>query len=340
MKIYDNNGYLDFDRIASLPVNFIFIYGGRGGGKTYGALKWVIENGKRFIFTRRQAQEYEMVSKPESSPFKKLNSDKGWNIQIKSISKMLSGFYEDGEGAPIGYMSSLASVAHIRGMDFSDVDVWIYDECIPEPHVRTIKEEGQAFLNAYETFNRNRELQGAEPIKVFALANSNMLANPLFMELDLVTVAERMKKKNMNTWIDTGRGVALIDMFDSPISDEKAETAIYKLVNKNSEFYRMALENQFKDLDDSFGHVNSRNLTEYLPVVEIGEITLYKHKSRSGCFYCSTHHTGVCPQFRNSEIDRQRCLNRFTWIPDAYLSNKIEFESYLCEALFNKYLFC
>lgn len=335
MNYYLDNGYLNFDRIASLPVNFIFIYGARGVGKTFGALKYVKEHGIKFVFTRRQIQEYDIVSKTETSPFKKLNIAYDWNVEIKNITKNVSGFY-DGEGSPIGYMTALAAVAHIRGMDFSDCDWWIYDEFIPEAHVRPMKEEGQAFLNAYETFNRNRELEGKPPMKVVALANSNLLANPVFMELDLVMVAERMKRTGQNFFMDQSRGMAMLDPFDSPVAEEKEETALYKLVNKNSEFYKMAIENKFKDLDDA--SPRSRNLKEYIPVVRIGEITLYKHKSRRE-YYCSTHHTGVCPEFRNSEIDRERCLNRFSWIPSMYLGNHIDFESYLCEALFNKYLF-
>lgn len=336
MNLYDKNGYLNFDRIASLPVNFIFIYGGRGSGKTFGALKYVKEHGIKFIFTRRQIQEYDIVSQTETSPFKKLNDKYDWHVEVKKITKNVSGFYDDGQGSPIGYMTALAAVAHIRGMDFSDCDWWIYDEFIPEPHVRPMKEEGQAVLNAYETFCRNRELEGGRPMKLIALANANQLANPVFMELDLVTTAERMKRTGQNFWINNERGVALIDPFDSPVSEEKEETALYKLVNKNSEFYKMSIENKFRDLEEA--SPKSKSLKEYVPVVRIGEITLYKHKSRRE-YYCSTHHMGVCPEYRNSEIDRQRCLNRFEWIPEKYLSNHIEFESYLCEALFNKYLF-
>ena len=54
MKIYGENGYLDFPAImAAVRVPFLFIIGGRGTGKTYGAEKWAIESGKKFIFLRR-----------------------------------------------------------------------------------------------------------------------------------------------------------------------------------------------------------------------------------------------------------------------------------------------
>lgn len=337
MNIYDQNGYLNYDRISSIPVNFIFIVGGRGTGKTYGALKYVYEHGIKFMFSRRQRQEYETICKDEASPFKSINEDIHSDVRIRTINKNLSAFYDGEYPAPIGYLTSLMNIAALRGLDFSDCDWWIYDEFIPEPHVRPIKEEGQAVLNAYETFNRNRELKGKPPIKMIALSNSNMLACPLFIELNLVNVAEKMRRSGENFWMDKERGVAIIDPCDSPISGEKEETALYKLVNHDSEFYKMAIENRYRDLDDSAPV--SRNLKEYVPLVRVGEITLYKHKSARK-YYCCTHASGACPVYGTSEIQRDRLMKKFSWLPSMYLDNKIEFESYICEALFNKYIFC
>ena len=324
------------DRIASLPVPFIFIYGPRGTGKTYGALKDTYEKRLPFLYLRRQRQEYEAVAKDESSPFKSLNEDLNLSISVRSINKALSGFYEPDNGSPIGYLTSLVNVATLRGIDLSDVKRILYDEFIPEPHVRPIKEEGQAFLNAYETLNRNREIKGQEPIKVLALANSNYLANPIFMELELVSIAEKMRKSGENFRLLKDRGIALIDAYDSPIAEGKRETALYKLVNKDSEFYKMASENRFRDLDEAASM--SRPLKEYTPVVRIGEITLYRHKSERR-YYCSKHHSGVCPKFGFSSIEIERCMKKNPWITTAYLTNKIDFEDYISEALFNKYLF-
>ena len=337
MNLYDNNGYLNFSRISSIPANFVFIVGGRGTGKTYGALKYVWENKIKFMFSRRQRQEYDTISKNEASPFKSLNADLNINVNVRSINHNLSGFYDGESGLPIGYLTALVNISTLRGLDFSDCDWWIYDEFIPEPHVRPIKEEGQAVLNAYETFNRNRELQGRPPLKLIGLSNSNMLACPLFIELDLVNVVERLKKSGDNFWMDKARGVAVIYPWDSPLSEEKMETALYKLVNKESEFYQMAIENRFRDLDESAPV--SRNLREYTPVLRIGEISIYKPKNAQGKYYCTTHASGSCPEYGISEIQIDRCIKKYSWIPNLYLSNRIEFESYICEALFNKYLF-
>ena len=336
MNLYLKSGYIDWERLAKVPASFLFVYGGRGAGKTYGCLKYVLEHKIPFIFTRRQQQEYDMVCRDDTSPFKVLNEDLNLDIHVRTISKNVSGIYQGDSSLPIGYMTSLGAFAHIRGMDFSDVKWWIYDEFIPEPHVRPMKEEGQAWANAYETICRNRELKGEDPVKFVGLANTNNLANPLFVELELVGIVERLRKRGTNYFLIPDRGIALVDTVDSPISGEKKETALYKLMNKNSEYYRMSIENRFRDLDEA--KPVSRNLNEYRPVVEIAEITLYRHKHERK-FYCSMHHTGVCKTFTSSEIDKERCLRAFEWIPQMYLENKIEFETYMCEVLFNRYLF-
>ena len=51
--MYTEAGYIDFDYIMKDPNVFKFIIGGRGSGKTYGAIKWALDNGKTMMFMRR-----------------------------------------------------------------------------------------------------------------------------------------------------------------------------------------------------------------------------------------------------------------------------------------------
>ena len=54
MSIYLKNGYVDIERILNYRIPFNFIIGGRGTGKTYGALKYAYENDIRFMLMRRK----------------------------------------------------------------------------------------------------------------------------------------------------------------------------------------------------------------------------------------------------------------------------------------------
>lgn len=341
MNIYQNSGYIDIRRIMALDLPFNFIVGGRATGKTYTSLETVKADGIKFIYMRRTQSQADMINKQEFSPFKSLNDDHGWNIGTAALSKYNAGFYETQEtedggrcciGSPIGYTCALSTVSNMRGFDASDVQLLIYDEFIPEKHERPIKNEGAAFLNAYETINRNRELKGKPALQVLCLANANDLANPIFMELGIVRKAEQMRRKGQEISIDQQRGVGLFILDRSPISSAKQETALYKLA-RGSEFYRMSLSNDFAS--EEIGTIKPQPLSEYRPIVTVGEITIYKHKARR-TYYVSTHKTGTPPEFGTGDTDRTRFSRSYGWIWQEYLRNNIIFEEYLCEILLNK----
>lgn len=341
MKIYLESGYLDIHKILSLNLPFIFVVGGRGTGKTYGALQEVIEENIQFMYIRRTQSQADLINKPEFSPFKKLNTDKEWKIGTASISKYNSGFYrqvlgEDGAycnvGQPIGYTGALSTLSNMRGFDASDVELLIYDEFIPERHERPLKDEGSALLNAYETINRNRELQGERPLQLLCLANSNNLANPIFMELGLVRTAEQMKRKGQEVYMNKDKGILIINMESSKISEQKANTALYRLT-EGSDFSKMSIGNTFSK--EEIGRIASRPLKEYKPIVNIGEITIYQHKSKRE-LYVTSHKMGNPPTFTMGEMDKARFRKLYYWIWDYYLDNEIEFEEYLSEILLTK----
>lgn len=342
MNIYQENGYLDFRRLMSLNLPFNFIVGGRATGKTYTSLKVVKEDCIKFIYMRRTQTQADLINKPEFSPYKSVNMDNGWNVISKPISKYNSGFYDatdDSEelGEPIGYTAALSTISNIRGFDASDVEIGIYDEFIPEKHERPIKNEASALFNAYESINRNRELKGQKALQLFCLANANDMANPIFLELGLVKIAMNMKERSRKSgkeevYINRDRGVLLIVMEHSPISQKKADTALYRLTS-GSEFADMAINNNFSS--NEIGRIKSKPLKEYRPVVSIGEITVYTHKS-SRVYYVSTHRAGKCPIYGTGEADRARFRRAYTWLWEEYMDNNIEFEEYLCEILFTK----
>ena len=52
MKLYQESGYVNIAGILSLDVPFNFVVGGRGTGKTYTSLDYVVENDIKFMFMR------------------------------------------------------------------------------------------------------------------------------------------------------------------------------------------------------------------------------------------------------------------------------------------------
>lgn len=337
MKLYQDNGYVNIRGIIELGLPFNFVVGGRGTGKTYTALKTVKEDDIKFFFMRRTQAQADLINKPEFSPFKALNSDEGWNVTTRAISKYNAAFYnisdEQPEGTPIGFTGALSTMSNVRGFDAQEVKLLIYDEFIPERHERPIKNEGSALLNAYETINRNRELKGNPPLQLICLANANDLSNPIFLELGLVKKAEQMKRKGQEFSIDRKRGIGIFMLSESPISSRKRNTALYKLT-KGSEFEKMSIENDFAQRD--YTNVVIRPLIEYKPVVSVGELCIYSHKN-SGKLYVSTHKTGTPPAYTSGEADLTRFQRVYFWIWSDYMQNNVEFEEILCEILLTKY---
>lgn len=295
-QIYLDNGYLNIEYILKFPVPFIFCVGGRGTGKTYGALKYCLETNTRFLYMRRTQAQADLINRPEFTPFKAVCADTGENILSVPITKYNAGFYravqnDDGklipEGDPIGYTLALSTVSNLRGFDANDCDLLIYDEFIPEKHERPLKEEGAAFANAYETINRNRELKSKPPLKVLCLANANNIMNPIFTYLKIVDKVNAMYKRGQSITINEKRGYAVVLLVDSPISRQKKETAIYKLT-KGTEFYSMSTENDF-NID--FTPALAINILEYTPLFTVDGIAIYKHKTYP-LLYATSHISG------------------------------------------------
>lgn len=335
MGIYLDSGYLNISQILSYGLPFNFIVGGRGTGKTYGALKTAYMENIRFILMRRTQAQCDLINKPEFNPFKVLNADIGSSATVKSISKYNSKIIEETEESEriLGYTCALSTIANMRGFDASDVELLIYDEFIPERHERAIKNEGTAFLNAFETINRNREIKGDKPLQVLCLANAFNVANPIFLELGLVGRCEKMKNTGTELFMDKERGVLLVLLQNSKISKAKADTALYRL--SSGSYADMALSNDF--VYNNTDNIKSMALKEFKLVCTVGEISIYRHKSRR-LFYVSEHRTGTAPIYKSDEVDLQRYRKNYGLaLYSAYMRNNVICESLLTKSLFELY---
>lgn len=335
MSIYLDNGYLNIEQILSYGVPFNFIVGGRGTGKTYGTLKTAYIENKRFILMRRTQAQCDLINKPEFNPFKALNNDTGSNAVVKSISKYNAKIVEETEEDErlLGYTCALSTIANMRGFDASDVELLIYDEFIPEKHERAIKNEGSAFLNAYETINRNREIKGEKPLQVLCLANAFNIANPIFLELGLVGRCEKMKNAGQEIFIDKERGVCVVLLQNSKISKAKADTALYRL--SSGSYKDMALSNDF--IYNNADSIKAQGLKEYKLLCTVGEISIYRHKSKRE-YYVSEHRTGTAPLYKSDEVGIMRYRRKYGLIlASAYVNNRVMFENILTKSLFELY---
>lgn len=229
------------------------IVGGRTTGKTYGALKYCYQNKAKFIFVKRTIEDVKLLCAKgklteyqfDASPFKPINRDLGCNIQSRIISdKGIGAFYhvsgEDVYGEPTGYILSLSAVQKFKGFDFSECDLIIFDEYIPQPWERINAKEGEQLLDLYITVSRDREKRGKDPLKLILLANAVRLYNPVNETLEITNTIADMQANKLEYTCNRGILVHLLpDMFI-----DYSDSPIYKAMS-NTAWGKMAFENTF-----------------------------------------------------------------------------------------------
>lgn len=318
-----------------------FFVGGRGSGKTYGGLKGAYEDalkggyGHKFILLRRTDKERKLNE--AFNPFVKFNRKSGYTAMTAPLTKDATGIYkgvpgDDGElepsGDPVGFMLALSTLGSMRsiGIDEGAFDKGLYDEFIPEGHVRMIKNEGEAFLNAIETCNRNRELEGMAPIEWYLTANANNLDTPIFKVLGIVPVVERMIRQGRSDYYNATRGFAVHILADAEFEEAKKKTAIARLT-EGSDYYEMAYENKFAYND--FTSIRRLDATGFTPYFAIGDAHVWQRKGQTE-FYVTYKDGSFAYRYRpgnqaDGMLGRQRHGMLFR---RAYAAGLVTFESF------------
>lgn len=340
-KQFDTKNYFSITSLYKYRMAFNFVVGGRGTGKTYGALKDMLENNRKFIFMRRsqtqlkqvcEEKEFEMEDETKVrvslSPFKSIERDTGMHVEIEKISKDLYAFFHNNKH--IGYGCAMNTLSNIRGFDASDIDYLIFDEFIPLPGEMCKKDEGRMLMDAYETINRNREFNGGQPLQMFCLANANDIDCPIMLDLELTEAVEKMINKGKRFRIDGKRGYTFSLLENNEFEEAKRNTVLYRFT-KGLKYNAMAFENKFAY--DDFTNVRSLNIKEYVPMWSIGDYYIYMHKSRA------EYYISVCPmKVKESYADSdhghlQFAQNHGREMYGAYMENRLFFETYRAKKL-------
>lgn len=321
-NLYMSNGYLNFDAFINTPgVDFFFLLGGRGTGKTFGSIDWCYLNNQKFIYSRKNQVQLDFIRSEEENPIQALNREKGYNLEVEN-SKKITRIKKGAE--QLGFMVALSAISGIRGFDAYQYKVWIYDEFIHEKHEKPMTGEFEAYNNGYETINRNRELDGFPPLKAILAANSNSLESEILVGWDLVDIIRKMRKKKQEIYIDNKRPYMIIDMFNSPISQKKRETTLYRM-NADNAFTKMALGNEFAY--DRTDKIKSMPLAEYILDIQVEDLYFYKHKS-GGPYYVSQFQRGTPKEVIDPRKEGKRRLqDRGLKYYKAFVKNRIYFEN-------------
>lgn len=321
--------------VGKSECTFQFFIGARGVGKTYSLLEYVAlrETESKFIYLRRVQNEIDKALTDYANPFKSIiKNHPGLYIDCGQTEDI--GYFEkevDGETKTIGYALSLSTFSKLRGMDFSDCDMIVFDEFIPERHTHKIAHEGDAFFNLYETINRNREFNGERPLRVYFLANAINLSNPILLSLNLVTVIAEMSIKGRKRYTDNKRSVYVELIDNQAFRDIKSKTALYRLTEGTS-YQEQALDNKFA-YDDMSLVKEKVTINEYNPEFAFGDYTVYQHKSRKE-MYIAKRRSAAKKEYQVKDAD----ILYWRFAPNyrlAILNRTVFFDTYETKLVFD-----
>lgn len=325
--LYTREGFLNvswIDKEANrINAAFIVILGTRQIGKTYGTLKLMTDEKRNFILMRRTQTEADFITNGTLNPFLALGRT---DIKVKKESQYIGKIQAETESGydPIGITLSLTCVSKIRGFSgvaFTDL---VYDEFIPESHVNRIRNEGDAFLNAVVTISGNREIEGKPPLRCWLLANSNNIGSPILKALNITDKVESMDKSGQELSILPERGIIIVLAKARELADKRKKTSLMKAISKESEFTKMAYDNEFSYNDAE--NVTRRDLKQYQQIAAVtGVFTIWKHKGNGSLYITSYRRCNR--EFSNTDRGYRELLTTIPTLKLNYTFNNTYFES-------------
>lgn len=331
-ELYTPEGWVNTSLLINSPAPVVVAVGGRGIGKTYGCLRDLYRTGKNYIYLRRTQSQIDSIAIPALNPYNALQPE-GINVTVRKNGKYIVDFYrnipnENGElipeDTPFSIGVALSTFASIRGISTA-AEYVLFDEVIPERSERknVIKEEGESFLNLIESLNRNREIQGATPVKFILLSNSNTINSKILSALGIIGTLDNMERKHKNRVMVKNGLIEIFKYTDSPISEKKKKTFLYSITDSSSDFYNMSVQNEFAAADREY--VKSEPLQEYNPLVSINGITVYTHKTELKYYVISGEK--ATNKFSNTPLEVKAFRKAYFYLYRAMLTRKIFYSS-------------
>lgn len=351
------------DDIKMFPEAWAYIVvGGRNTGKTYGALKYYLDNKTPIMFLKRTAEDVKLLTSKgrvkgadvDLSPYKSINRDTGLNIKAFPIESGLGSFYDSDEegnatGDQIGYIMSLNQGGRYKGADFSECDALIFDEFIPQPWERINRKEGEMLLDLYKTVSRDRVLRGRPELKLICLANAVNVYNPTCAILGLTDIISQMSIEHEASTIKAGHitsefiyieekqiFVRLLPTPEEMLSAEK-NTGIYKAMHE-TQWGAMAWDNSFAYND--FSNVKRVKMKGYRPICKFiyKKEKFYIYMSSEG-YYIT--HSGTNIQIPEYNLNKDSESIKFYYdycmdIIEGIIEGRALFETYsMYDIIFN-----
>lgn len=243
-----NSKYWDINRTLSHNCLFNFIISLRGGGKTYGCLKYAVRhflNAKRagqvrqFVYLRRQENELKKLCISRGGRL--FDAVKG-EFEGHTLKAESNTLYCDGEVC--GYAMQLSTAFTQKSDAFPNVDLIIFDEFIAVKRSSYLPDEVTKFLELYETIAR----PGTDhpTVRVFFLGNAVTQTNPYFEYFYLDRPYQGEFKKFGPT-----KDILVQDVDVPELQADKHKSRFGQLI-AGSEYASYAIDNEWLEDDSEF----------------------------------------------------------------------------------------
>lgn len=202
----------------------------RGSGKTTGAMCLALDNWfkhkKRFVWCRRKKVEIDQI-KNDITAFN-MYKRKGKIIELFRLGEKIF-VIDNGEKHLIGWLISLSTFYNIKGRDFVDCSLFIFDEFMSETNVY-LMDEWKMFYNTLSTVQRARK-----PFKVLLLGNNIDPFNLYIQKLQFeINKTDMLYKKELNN----GYKIWLVN--------DKDLTALHKVYETSSAYSLATIDEDAK----------------------------------------------------------------------------------------------
>jgi len=229
--------YWDIKKILEKNAQYNLIIGERSNGKTYGCLKYALENyvknGKQVAIVRRWQDDFKgkrgatMFDALVNNGVVKELTDGEWTNVYSYSGRWYLCRYEDDkmikQEFPFAYGFAISSQEHDKSSSYPNISTIIFDEFLTRGTY--LPDEFVLFMNVLSTIIRERK-----DVKIFMLGNTVNQYSPYFNEMGLYKVKE-MKPGNIDlyTYGDSKLKVAIEYCGES--TKQKKDSDIYFAFN-------------------------------------------------------------------------------------------------------------
>lgn len=235
---------------------FNFIVGNRGGGKSFGAKEWAIDNflksGEQFGYIRRYKDDLKI-------PMEQFFEDIAYkypDYEFKTDSKYFYARLKPSNPKDkwtkkdiCGYGFVLSTAHNKKSIPYPNITTLIFDEFLLETGNQIyIPGEVGKLLNLYETVSR----PGTDHPRVvlFMLANAISITNPYFLFFNL-KMPTRQDKNGKYIWKHPNKPILVEDVKNEVFIDAKRNTEFGQVI-EGTKYAEYSIENKFLLDDDTF----------------------------------------------------------------------------------------